>query len=220
MNKVKEIISLTLITSIASAFGYVNFEPEIVGAATANDPVVVTQAVTSEISISSPADVTMSPDIAGTTGGTGNGSATWTVITNDTTGFILALKAGATPALASGADTFAEYTEAGAVPDYTWSVASAASEFGYTVEAATTADLAAGFKDNGSDTCGGAGSLDTADVCWDGFTTSDATVINRSSETGGAGEAEVVKFRAQSGASHFQEEGSYTATITATATTN
>lgn len=219
MSKTKEVISLTLIVGMISAFGFMNFEPEIVDAATASDPMVVTQVVTSEITITSPSDVTMAPTIAGVIGGTGNGTVTWTVVTNNTAGFILALKAGATPALASGANTFAEYTESGAVPDYLWSVAAADSEFGYTVEAATSADLVSVFLDSGVAPCG-SGAVDTPNACWDGFTTSDVTVINRSSQTNVAGEAEVVKFRAQSGASHFQAAGSYTATITATATTN
>lgn len=219
MNSRKRIQSLFVSISFfgLSCFSYAYFEPDIAFAVT--DVVVITQGVTSEITISSPADVTMSPTIAGMTGGTGNGSATWTVITNDASGFNLKLKASASPALVFGAYSFADYTEASAgVPDFTWAVATADSEFGYTVQAATTADLVAAFKDNG--TACNIGTADAVDKCWDGFSTVDTTVINRSSITSSAGEAEVVKFKAQSGASHFQAEGTYTATITATALTN
>lgn len=218
IKEIKSVLSLTLIISMISVFSYVSFESEIVSAVT--DSVVVTQSVTSEISITSPSDVTMAPTIAGMTGGTGNGSATWTVVSNDTSGFNFGIMASTSAALTSGANSFADYTEAGAVLDYDWSVAAADSEFGYTVEAATTADLVTAFKDNGLDTCGGAGSNDTTDMCWDGFTTVNAVAINRTSATSITGEAEVVKFRAQSGGSHFQVEGTYTATITATALNN
>lgn len=162
----------------------------------------------------------MSPAINGMTGGTGSGSATWTVTSNNTSGFSLALKASTAPAMQKGTDNFADYTEATAgTPDYTWSVAAADSEFGYTVEPATVADTAQFLKDNGT-VCGGSGTLNTANACWTKFTTSDVTVVNRTTATSGTGEAEVVKFQAQSGASHYQPAGTYTATITATATTN
>lgn len=212
----KTTISLTIFF-FATLSIFAHLEPTLASAVT--DSVTVTQVVTSEITISAPANVTMSPTIAGMTGGTGNGSATWTVITNDTAGFNMGLMASTTAALKSGSYSFADYTEAAAVPDFTWTVAATDSEFGYTVEPATVADTVLALKDNGT-ACGGTATLNAADTCWDGFTTSNVVVINRSSITTSAGQAEVVKFRAQSGASHFQEEGTYTATITATAVTN
>lgn len=214
----KEIISLTLIIGLVLMAGFVYFEPE--QAEAVEDVIIVTQNVTGEISISSPSDVTMSPDIPGMTGGTGDGSATWTVVTSDTSGFNLSLKASTDPAMQSGANSFADYTAAGGTtPDYDWSIAAADSEFGFTVEPATVADTDTKFKDNGS-ACN-TGALNTADKCWLDFTTSNVQVINRTSgATSSSGEAEVVKFKAQSGTSHYQVEGSYTATITATAVTN
>jgi len=186
----------------------------------ATDSITVTQSVTSEITISAPSDVTMSPSIAGISGGTGDGTATWTVKTNDTSGFNMKIKASTTPALQTGSYNFADYTEASVgTPDYTWSIAAADSEFGFTVEPATVADTVTAFKDNGV-TCGGAGAANASNACWDGLSTTDIDIINRSSITSSTGEAEVVKFRAQSGASHFQQEGTYTATITVTAVTN
>lgn len=200
---------------------YLNFEPAMaVGAGTISDSITVTQSVTSEITISSPIDVTMSPSIAGITGGTGNGSATWNVRTNDTSGFNLKIKASASPALQSGSYSFVDYTEASAsTPDFAWSIAASDSEFGYTVESTTVEDTAQAFKDNGT-VCGGTGTVNAVDTCWDGLSTTDATIVNRSNITSSTGENETVKFRAQSGSSRFQEEGAYTATITVTATTN
>jgi hypothetical protein len=61
------------------------------------------------------------------------------------------------------------------------------------------------------------GSTQTADKCWANFTTADSNIINRTTATSAGGEAETVKFKAQSGSSHFQPQGTYTATVTVTA---
>jgi hypothetical protein len=210
-------IKMTCINSLVLMLLFVVFEPQLVKGI--SDSVTVTQAVTEEITISHPDDVTMS-SIAGITGGTGTGSAIWNIKTNNSAGFNMALKASSAPALTSGGNSFADYTESASdVPDYAWSIAAADSEFGYTVEPATEADTATIFLDNGLSTCG-TGSTQTVDACWIKFKTTDVVGINRSTITSSSGEDEVVKFRAQSGASHFQPEGSYTASITATALVN
>jgi len=212
-------ISFLLVTIF---FSY--FEPMISIAASANDSITVTQAVSSEISISSPADVTMSSAIPGMTGNLGSprtGSATWTVKTGNTTGFILALKASTAPAMRLDATyNFSDYSPAVAgTPDYNWiSPAASEAEFGYTVEPATSADAAQIFKDNASNACN-SGSTQTPGKCWYNFTISDVTVINRSTATLASGEAETVNFQTESNAKYLKE-GSYTATITATATEN
>jgi hypothetical protein len=218
----KDLWGVVLLSGMA-IFSYFNFEPcavEAMGVMPSADTITVTQGVTSEVSISAPADVTMSPTIAGISGGTGDGSATWTVKCTDTSGFNMKIKASTSPALQTGSYNFADYTEASAgTPDFTWGINAADSEFGFTVEPATAADTVQAFKDNGS-VCGGAGAANASDKCWDGLATTDIDIINRSSITSSSGEAEVVKFKAQSGASHFQAEGTYTATITVTAVTN
>jgi hypothetical protein len=161
----------------------------------------------------------MSPSIPGMTGGVGNGSAQWTVTTNDTSGYNLTLKASTTPALQSGSYSFADYTPTtSTVPDFNWSVPASASEFGYTVEASTTADLDQSFKDNG--TACNTGTSDTVDKCWLNASTTAEQIVYRSSQTDADGENITVKFRAEVGSTSFQEEGSYTATIIVTATTN
>jgi hypothetical protein len=161
----------------------------------------------------------MSPTIAGISGGTGDGSATWTIVTGNSTGFNMKIKASTNPALQTGSYSFADYTEASAgVPDFTWGINAADSEFGFTVEPETAADTVQAFKDDGA-ACN-TGSANAANKCWDGLATTDTDMINRTTATDGGGEAEVVKFKAQSGASHFQAEGTYTATVTVTALTN
>lgn len=214
----KKIMRTTMASSLILLLLFVILEPQL--AKGVDDSIVVTQVVTAEITISSPADVTMAPSIAGITGGTSTGSATWNVKTNNGTGFNMALKASTDPALAGPAGSFADYSEAVAdTPDYTWSIANTDSEFGYTVEPATAADATAMFRDNGTDTCG-SGANQTADACWMKFKTTDVIGINRTTLTASAGENEVVKFQAQAGTSRFQPQGTYTATITATALVN
>ncbi len=170
----------------------------------------------STISISSPSDVTMSPSIAGVTGGTGNGSAVWTVITDNPAGYKLDIKASTNPALKYNSYSFADYTPSGGDPDYSWSIDSADSEFGFTPEGS---DIVAKYKDNGSDTCA-TGSDMTADKCWMGFSTSDETISQSGSGNSPTGTETTVKIRAQSGSAHLQAAGDYTATITVTAVTN
>lgn len=224
--KIKHFLK-TLSTCLVLLFLFMNLEPAITDAATfspQSGTITVNQVVSAEISITLTATVSMSPAISGISGGTGDGSATMTVITNNTNGFSMAVKADYSPAMTLGGansavPSFADYTKAGTPPDFAWSVAAADSEFGFTVEPETPANAVAAFLDNGTDTCG-IGAAQTVNACWAPFTTTDYTVINRSAPTDNGGEAEVLKFKAQSGANHFQQQGTYTATITVTATTN
>ena len=204
-------------------FLFAEFEAAMTSAGSANDSIVVTQVVGGELSISQPADVTMSSAIPGITGNPGSprtGSATWTVITSNTSGFYLTLKSSTNPSMQLDATyNFSDYSPASAgVPDYTWaSPASSAAEFGYTVEPETAADTSTKFKDNGS-ACN-TGSLNTANRCWYNMSTTDQTVIERSSNTDTGGEDEVVRFQTESNGKYLKE-GDYIATITATATEN
>lgn len=202
------------------AFGaYLNFEPTVVGAAT--DDITVTQHVTSDLTITPASDVNMTGTIYGMTGGTGTGSATWTVKTSDTAGFNMTLSADDdTDCLNNGANVFIDYVNASPL-NYAW-VDPAVSAFGFTVEPATVADTATAFKDNGS-VCGGAGAANSADTCWSGFggtLTTPKAIINRTSQTTISGEAEVVKFKSQLITGNFLPEGDYVAVITATAVVN
>lgn len=166
------------------------------------------------ISISSPSDVTMSPSIGGISGGTGNGNAVWTVITDNPAGYEASIKSSTSPAMQSGAYSFANYTTSVAgTPDYNWSIASADSEFGFTVEGSYVVNK---FLDNGSSACA-TGSSNTVDKCWYPFAISDETIISSSLANSPGGTATTVKFRAESGSGHFQQEGSYSSTITVTA---
>ena len=226
INKIKnkEVPKKTAIFSLAAVFilfaTYLVFEPVITKAVA--DSAVVSLSVTSEVTISSPADTSLTPSIPGVTGNAGSpatASLTWTVTTNNSTGFNMKLKSSSNPSLQlDGSNTFSDYTN-GTPLNYTWqSPSSSAAWFGFTVEPATAADTATAFLDNGSDTCG-TGAVNGTNTCWGGLATTDTDVINRSSATSSSGEAEVVRFRAESNAK-FLNSGSYTATITATAAMN
>lgn len=230
----KQIISLTLITTVILSGVFVFFEPQLIAAAWGPgdgpyaDPITVTQTVSAEIALSSPDDVTMSGAIPGITGGSATGTATWNVITNNNAGFKMELEASADPALAgtTHGDSFADYGEASSgVPDYAWTVAESDAEFGYTVVPETAADADQSFKDDGAD-CNVATNNPDGTKCWLGFEgTTKEQVVNRSTETDIGGEDEVVNFKAElngpaTDADGFLVEDTYTATITATVTMN
>ena len=166
------------------------------------------------ISVTSSADVTMTPSIGGVTGGIGNGQAVWTVTTDSSGGYSLDIKANSAPALQSGVNSFADYTSIlSGTPDYLWSVTDTDSEFGFTPEGN---DIVSKFKDNEAGVCN-TGSSDTPDQCWLDLSTIDESIAGSSSSNHPSGTVTTVKFRAESGTSHLQEEGNYQATVTVTA---
>lgn len=168
------------------------------------------------VSISTPSDVSMSPAIGGISGGVGNGSTAWTVLTDNSAGYTLSIKASSSPALRSGSNNFLDYTLAFVnTPDYNWSVSGTDSEFGYTPEGN---DIVQKYKDNGS-TCN-VGSFDTADKCWYNFLVSEEIIAQSFVSNHPSGIVTNVKFRAESGSSHLQVEGNYQAIITATVVAN
>jgi len=151
------------------------------------------------LSVSTAADVTMSPSIAGVSGGTSNGATSLTVITDNNAGYSMAISASTSPALESALDSFADYSPSGGDPDFSFSVGSTASEFGFSPEGA---DITQEFKDNGS-ACN-TGSSDTADKCWKGLSTSPQTIVSRTSANHPSGTLTTLKFQAEVGPSRNQ----------------
>ena len=145
-------------------------------------------------SITSPADITLAPAL--TAVGSATGEASWTVITDNPAGYTLAVNSSVSPAFVSSSDSFANYTPSGAIPDYSWSVGSSASEFGYTVEGADTATR---FKDDGV-ACN-TGILNNTNTCWDTFSTSPVTIASRSNSNTPSGTATTIKLQAEIGSS-------------------
>ncbi len=173
------------------------------------------------ISITVPDDVMMDPSIPGISGGTGSGSSQWTVMTDSAAGYTLEASAAATPALqcaygGCSGEVFSDYTPvSGGSPDFDWLIEPSSSEFGLTPEGT---DIVQKYKDNGL-VCG-TGNLDTPDKCWYGPSSTNETISQATEPNQPDGTATTIKFKAQSGSSHFQEEGGYQATITVTAIAN
>lgn len=163
------------------------------------------------LAISAPGNITLSPSIPTTGGGTGNGSGSWTITTDNPAGFTMNIRAAAAPALQSGANSFANYTPAGANPDFTFSVGAATSEFAFTPEGT---DIVQKYKDDGAACNTGAG--DTASACWMPLTTTAETIVTRTTANHPSGGATTLRFRAESGASNTQPVGSYSAAVTLT----
>lgn len=166
----------------------------------------------SYIAISIPGNVTITPEIPTTGGGTANGSAAWTVTTDNLGGYSMNISASSSPALQSGSNNFANYTPAGLDPDFTFSVGASVAEFGFSPEGD---GLVQKYKDDGASTCN-TGSSDTASACWMPITTSAETVVRRTSPNNPSGTATTIRFRAASGATNTQPTGTYSATMTLT----
>ncbi|OHB00209.1 MAG: hypothetical protein A3E94_01325 [Candidatus Zambryskibacteria bacterium RIFCSPHIGHO2_12_FULL_44_12b] len=164
------------------------------------------------LAISAAADVTLSPSIDGTTGGTADGSTSVTVTTDNSTGYALYIKASSSPALVSGANSFADYIPAGANPDFTFSVAASAAEFAFSPEGS---NIVQEYLDNGVG-CN-IGALETPDSCWNTLSTSNELISQSALPNHPSGTQTTLKFRAESGSSNSQPAGTYTATTTLTA---
>ncbi len=180
-------------------------------AASVNDSVIVTLTVGSGITITTPADVTMAPNIGIAASGS-IGSAVWNVKTNRATGYSLAVKASASPALVSGANSFADYTETVNGTPELWSVPSGSKEFGYSAYGTDVSTATWGT----SASCGAAG-VPAVDQKYVGFETTDLTIATRNTVTSTSGVDTTICFAVEQD-TVYAESGTYTASITATAT--
>ncbi len=163
------------------------------------------------LAISAPGNITMSPNIPSVGGGVANGVSLWTVTTDNPAGYTMNIAAALAPALQSGVNSFADYVPGGANPDFTFTTAAAASNFGFSPEGS---DIVQKYKDNGA-SCN-AGALDSGSACWSPLSTTLNTIVTRTTPNHPSGTATTVRFRAASGASNTQPGGSYTATATLT----
>ncbi|MEI8327634.1 MAG: hypothetical protein WCG02_00665 [Candidatus Taylorbacteria bacterium] len=161
-----------------------------------------------------PTAVIMAPAIGGVSGGTSNGSTTFSVMTDDQAGYSVTIVASSSPALVSGADSFADYTPSGANADFNFYNAPTSSTFAFSPKGA---DIPLRFKDDGTTSCG-TGSSQTTDACWDGLATTTKTIVSRTTANHPAGTVTTLKFRAASGSAHLQLQGTYVATTTITIT--
>ena len=220
----KESITITLIAFITLVSGFSYLEPNITSSAT--DTHTVKQTVTAEITFAAAAtDVTMSPSLAGTTGGTADGATQFRIVSGNTAGFTLTLNTETDNGM-DGEDTtgvIPPLTPAVAgVPDYAFTSAPAnTAEFGYSVNASTTGQITAPFRNNGSNACN-TGSTETDDNCWLDASTTAYTILSTTSATESSGATTSIKYRVIISANPVPliPDDIYTATTTLTATNN
>lgn len=167
----------------------------------------------SYISITNPSDLALA-NMGGITGENSEGLLSWQVITDNTAGYTMNIKTNTTPALTSTFDSFEDYTPVGADPDYDFSISPLISAFGFSPEGT---DTHARFKDNGASCNVGTG--ETQGKCWDGLSTFSKDIAVKTSSNHPSGSTVDVRFRVESGSSHIQTAGSYSASIIVTALT-
>jgi hypothetical protein len=223
----RDAIAATLLVAFTGYASYLMLEPIASFGQSAYDQFVVSQQITSEISfLATAADITLSA-IGGITGGVSEGQTSVRVYTNDAAGFTMTITASGSPAMQgiSQGGVIADYTPATAnVPDFTFASTTSGqqAEFGYSVTASTTADLAQKFLDNGS-TCN-TGTNDTTGKtsCWYNLSTTATSTLLRTTPTSVSGASSTLYFRVNvpSNPSPALPEDTYRATSTLTATTN
>jgi len=188
-------------------------------AASTTDVFTIRQQITDEISFLVPAaDVTMNGAIQGVTGGTAHGTTTFVVRSNSNSGYTVDVAFSGTPAMRGETTNSQSLRNYGSSSEPTFLFfASSSAQFGYTVNASTTADLDPSFLDNGS-ACN-VGAADNVGGCWMGPSTVPFRIINRTTPAG-TGATTSMSFRVvvPSSPSPALDEDFYTATATLTAT--
>jgi hypothetical protein len=221
---------LILVSALAVAVLFATFalvEPIALKAQESVD-ITVTQIITGETSFSAnPGSVAMDNTIASITGGTSNGTSTFTVQSNSGTGYNVTLAFADDPAMqsTSTADFIPDYIEdTPGVPD--WGFGTEASggsaQFGFSVFGASAGVVADNFQDNGSNACGSGGGSNTYGQCWSAGSTSAVTILESNAATTGGGDESSVLFRVHVPAnpSPAVPAGGYVATATLTVAEN
>jgi hypothetical protein len=224
----KRTISLSFLSVFFIGLAYFVFSPVMIVAISSTGVATPTLTVSKEVNVSSPGVISMGPSIPGITGNTSSslasGTATFTVQANSVAGFTMTLHASQANALASGAYNFTDYAPATpGTPDFSWQEPSDGSTaFAFSIGADTAAYANQKFR-YATTTCN-TGNLNSANNCFYGFdSTTPITVISTTQQTTGTGSNETVKFWAEfynPSLSTSFPSGTYTATITATVSSN
>lgn len=212
------------------ALSYIGFEPSVGRSAT--EVFEVTQTVSGAISfLASTSPVVMQGTLDGLTGGTSWGTTTSRVRTNNAAGYTMTLVFASTAPMIrnNGGGTISTYLYSTSSTNYPsgFTTAPANSQFGFTVNASSTADVSAVFKGNGTSLCGSTnGSTFLPGNCWRGASSTNAaaatTLITTSAPTPSSGSTSTIQFRITipNNPTPVVPDGVYTATATLTATDN
>ena len=217
----------TLLFSVVVYGSYLLLEPSAIKAQSVGKDITISQQITSEISlVTSPQNVTMGA-IAGISGGASFGQTQLAVYTNNALGFTVTLTASSAPAMlgATGGGSISNYTPVSAsIPDFAFAsnTTGQASEFGYSVSASSTSDLAQKFLDNGSACNVGSSDTGGSSSCWYNASTTATSTLNRTTSTLGSGATSTIFFRVNvpSNPAPTLPQATYIATTTITATLN
>jgi hypothetical protein len=212
------VVAAAIATGLCAAItvvSYVAFEP-VVSMAQDSDTFTVRQQITAEVSIeAAAADVTMSPNIQGISGGISSGTTTVTVATSDPDGYELSIRFADNIAMqAEGSASYIENYDDGGTADYNFAVAGGESAFALS---ASSTSVVSELLNNGS-ACGSGTAH--AGHCWTMEANASTTafkLVDRTSST--AGEQTTIAFRVGVGANPIPSvpAGFYNATATLTA---
>ncbi|HMA78774.1 MAG TPA: hypothetical protein VKP88_06655 [Candidatus Paceibacterota bacterium] len=220
------------VAAVALMFmGFAMVEPLALKAQGESVDITITQMITGETSFSvDPTDVTMDNAIASISGGTSNGTSTFTVQSNSSSGYNVTLSFSDDPAMqsTSSSDTIPDYIQDAAEPDWSFGeeTSGGSAQFGFGVVGATPSVVDGAFQDDGAGTCGGGGGSntypDSSQGCWSAPSTTALTILNRSDATTGLGDESSVLFRVHvpSNPSPAVPVGGYVATATLTVAEN
>lgn len=164
------------------------------------------------LSLSAAANVVMSPNIAGISGGVANGSTSVTVLTDSPSGYQLSIEAENNPAMQMGAESILDYVPVATPdPDFIFETLASQAWFGFSPEGN---DISSRFLNDGVD-CN-TGTNKTPLACWDGLSTSPK-IIAEGSANQPSGTETKINFRIEIGGSAVVVAGEYVATTTLTA---
>jgi hypothetical protein len=233
---IKKLITLLrqgAIGTLILAIAFVALEPAMIYATgTAASQFTISQTVTSEISfVTAASNVIMTGSLGGISGGTALGYTTVAVRTNSLLGYNMTMMAsttsgsvpqGSMTGTASSSNYIGPYIPISnpGTPEFTFNNATNTSEFGYTVNASTTSDVAPLFRNNSS-VCNSGASTSLTN-CWLAATNTPVTIISRNIPTPSTGATTTLAFEVKIGAnpSPMIPNDTYVATTTLTATTN
>lgn len=219
--------ALTALVVVALLGVYLFVEPTVSRSQTEDrSQFTISQDIGAEISFLTPASNITMASIAGLTGGVATGTTFVRVLTNDIDGFTMTIEASSTPAMQGETQggTIPNYTPATAgSPDYGFSVPANTAEFGYTISATTSSDLAQKFLDDGAGNCNtSTNDTNGAATCWYSLFTTATSVINRTTATESSGATSTLFFKTHVSSNPVPalDQDTYTATATLTATVN
>jgi len=212
--KIKKVVTISITSTLILVLGLMYIEPAFVDAATANDSVIVTLNVEAGISITSPADTTMSTTL-GVSTNTAVATTTWNVKTNNNLGYALTVAASTNPAMRVSGSQYINDFATTTTPELWANLPDGRAEFGYS---AFGTDVNTSTYGNAT-SCSAATSTPSTILKYRGFTTSASpTIATRSSTTTPTGIDTTICYAVEQ-KNFYISSGTYTATITATATT-